>query len=291
MRCLALVAITACGDNLAQRSGDETLVFTVGGIERSVMVHVPVTRPYRAPLVFDLHGSGGTAVGQQQFSGLDPLADREGFIVAYGEAAIPLGGGHQWHLPGQPLLDGPEPIDGPDDVAYIAAAIEEIDDEFWVDRDRVFATGFSGGARMASQLACDLEAIVAVAPIGGVRFPGPCLSRAVSVIAFHGLLDASNPFGGNGNPYWTYSVPVAMAGWGDQEGCAAPVVSSVAPTAELTDYPSCAGDAIVQLYTLAGEGHELPRAIDAHQLAWDVFRTRSRARDRRAQDRPRSPSR
>lgn len=291
MRCLALIAVTACGDNVAQRSGDETLVFTVGGIERSVIVHAPPTRPYRAALVFDLHGSGGTAEGQRQFSQLDPLADREGFIIAYGEAAIPLGGGHQWHLPGQPLLDGPEPIDGPDDVAYIAAAIEEIDDRFWIDPDRVYATGFSGGARMSSQLACDLEAIVAVAPIGGVRFPGPCLARSVSVIAFHGLLDASNPFGGNGNPYWTYSVPEAMAGWRAHDACGEPVVSSVAPTAELTDYTSCAGDSLVQLYTLAGEGHELPRAVDAHELMWDAFRTRSRARDHTARDRPRSRAR
>ena len=70
MRCLALIAVAACGDDLVQRSGDETLVFVVGGIERSVIVHAPETRPYRAPLVFDLHGSGGTAAGQQQFSGL-----------------------------------------------------------------------------------------------------------------------------------------------------------------------------------------------------------------------------
>jgi polyhydroxybutyrate depolymerase len=273
---IAAIAAAACGDNVARTPGDETLTFPSGGIERHVIVHVPAALPQRAALVFDLHGSGGTAAGQQQFSGLDRLADEVGFLAAYAEAAIPLGGGHQWHLPGQPLLDGPEPADAPDDVAYIAEAIRVIDERFTVDLDRVYGTGFSGGARMVSQLGCDLPQIVAVAPIAGVRFPGPCRNQGVSVIAFHGTADASNPYDGNGNPYWTYSVPVAMQGWAAHDGCAeAAAISRPAPAAQLSSFTGCRGDALVQLYTLEGEGHWLPQAVDAHALMWDAFRMRS----------------
>jgi polyhydroxybutyrate depolymerase len=271
------IAAAGCGDNAARASGDEELVFTMGGLDRRVIVHAPPGRPLRAPLVFDLHGSGGTAAGHQQFSGLDPLADVAGFIAAYGEGAIPLGGGHQWHLPGQPLLDGPEPADAPDDVAYLGEAVRVINERFAVDLDRVYATGFSGGARMASQLGCDLVGIVGIAPIGGVRFPGPCQNPGVTVIAFHGTVDASNPYGGNGAPYWTYGVPEAMRGWAEHGGCTEIAsLSRPAPTAELSSFPGCAGDALVQLYTLEGEGHVLPQAVDAHALMWEAFRERSR---------------
>jgi poly(3-hydroxybutyrate) depolymerase len=119
--------------------------------------------------------------------------------------------------------------------------------------------------------------IAAIAPIGGVRFPGPCRNPGVGVIAFHGTEDASNPYGGNGAPYWTYGVPEAMRGWAAHHGCAeAPSTSRPAPAAELSTFTGCAGGARVELYTLEGEGHVLPQAVDAHALMWEAFSARAR---------------
>ena len=185
---LALGAILACGaaacgdDRAAPAPRDEVLTFTFDGVERTVLVHAPAGGKELA-LVLDLHPSGGTAASQREATKLRALADREGFAVAYPQAAIAHDGGYQWHVPGSPLVGGqPEPA-GPDDVAFIAEAIERIDRALGgrVDRARIFATGFSGGARMSSSLGCALPQLRAIAPIGGVRAPEPCPRAGLSV--------------------------------------------------------------------------------------------------------------
>ena len=60
-----------------------------------------------------------------------------------------------------------------DDVQFLSHAIDVAGSVVCVDTKRVYATGVSGGGRMASQLACDLpDRIAAIAPISGVRSPG-----------------------------------------------------------------------------------------------------------------------
>jgi polyhydroxybutyrate depolymerase len=138
----------------------------------------------------------------------------------------------------------------------------------------------SGGARMASQLGCDLSTtIAAVAPVAGLRFPAPCNgTRAVPVISFHGTADTVNPYDGGGQAYWTYSVPSAAQQWAAHDGCGdTPAVSQPADGVELTSYGDCAGAAAVALYTVAGAGHEWPGApqqtpaINASHVMWTFF--------------------
>jgi polyhydroxybutyrate depolymerase len=262
-----------------------TLAVVAGGMARVVVVHAPgaaspgADRP--RPLVLNLHGSGGTAAEQEASCGMDPLADAEGFIVAYPQGAIPLGSGFAWNVPGQPLLGGqPVPAGSPDDAAFAAAAIVAIEQAYPVDPRRVFATGMSGGARMASQLGCDLSALVAaVAPVAGLRFPAPCnATRPVAVVAFHGTADTVNPYDGNGQAYWTYSVPSAEQQWAVHDGCGpSPATSQAAPTVAVTTYSGCTGGAAVSLYTIDGAGHEWPgaagqsAAIDASAAMWAFF--------------------
>lgn len=269
MRLACVIALTACSRHAPPV--DETLTFTVDGLERTVIVHAPGNLG-EAALVFDLHGSGALAANQQAASGMAELADRERFVIAYPQAGIPFGSGFQWHLPGEPLVGGGSDPGAPDDVAFIAQAIRAIDAQVRIDHRRIYATGLSGGARMASQLGCDLPAIAAIAPVAGVRFPDHC-AHAASVIAFHGTADETNPYDGNGSPYWTYSVPVAMQRWAANDGCdASPTIQSAAP-ATVATYEHCRGGALVQLHTLDGAGHDFPHGIDWRQLAWDAFRS------------------
>jgi hypothetical protein len=57
--------------------------------------------------------------------------------------------------------------------------------------NRIYAIGFSSGARMSSRLACDLsDRMAAIGPVGGLRYPEDCApTRPVPVIAFHGKRD------------------------------------------------------------------------------------------------------
>src|SRR5207244_936700 len=76
-------------------------------IPRHLIVHLPggsAAKP-RA-LVLNLHGSGGNGAQQQASIGMDPIAEANQFVVAYPDAAIALGGGFAWNVPGQPLLGG-----------------------------------------------------------------------------------------------------------------------------------------------------------------------------------------
>ena len=201
---------SGCGHTAAP--GSVTYSLQSGGHTREVIVHVPVnySGKTKVPLVLNLHGSESNAQAQEVFSGMDATSDADGFIVAYPQALIPAAGGYDWNIPGVPLLGGQNPpANAANDVTFLTGLVRSLEARYCVSTSRVYATGMSGGGRMASQLACDAsQTFAAVAPVAGLRFPSPCPAvRPVPVIAFHGTADAVDPFEGNGQAYWTYSVP------------------------------------------------------------------------------------
>jgi polyhydroxybutyrate depolymerase len=249
---------TACGS--APQSG--TLTIRAGGRNRTVIVHLPsgFAPGARVPLVLNLHGSGSTALQQREFSGMSKTSNAYGFVVAYPQGAIAQGSGFDWNVPGQPLVGGRRvPAGSPDDVAFLKELIGDLERTDCADPHHIYATGFSGGARMASQLGCDLAGTVAaIAPVSGLRFPSPChATRAVSVLAFHGREDPVDPYAGHGQPYWTYGVQEAAMRWAAHDGCSASPLESHGSSDELTRWAGCKGGSAVELYTLT-EGHEWP---------------------------------
>ncbi len=264
---------------------------TVGG--RPVIVHLPAgatgTKPL--PLVLNLHGSASDAAQQELFTGMDATADADGFVVAYPQGAIPLATGFAWNVPGQPLASGAAvPKSAASDVTYLKSLVTNLESRYCIDASRVYATGFSGGARMASQAACDLsETFAAVAPVSGLRFPSPCPSkRPVPVLAIHGTADPVDPYDGHGLAYWTYSVPVAESRWAAHDGCTGKPDVGGATGFTVTGYPKCKDGSGVELFTVDGEGHEWPggptmpprilkelgpqsQAIDANAVIWRFF--------------------
>ena len=271
-----------------------TLTLSIGGHSRTVIVHLPKGYGGKTavPLVLNMHGSGSTAAEQELFTGMDATADADGFIVAYPQALIPDGSGFDWNVPGQPLIGGRAvPSGAPDDVAFLTSLVGALEGRYCIAATRVYATGFSGGARMASQLACDSSNVfAAVAPVSGLRRPTPCpTSRAVPVLSFHGVADPVDPYNGHGQKYWSYSVPQAAQYWASQDGCSAKAASSKPDKGvTLTTYSGCHAGAVVELYSIAGEGHEWPdgptlppeltsllgpqsNAIDADAVMWQFF--------------------
>ena len=97
------------------------------------------------------------------------------------------------------------------------------------------------------------------------------------------------PYNGEGQAYWTYSVPVAAQRWAAHDGCAAsPVFTDQPAGAQCTEFTGCEGGAEVILCTLTGEGHEWPggpalplrdtdvlgpqtNAVDANATMWQFF--------------------
>lgn len=285
-------AATASG--CSSPGSSTTLSLKVNGFTRTVIVHVPKGSSDNTPLalVLNMHGSGSTALEQEIFSGMNVTSNEDDFIVAYPQALIPDGTGFDWNVPGVPLIgDRPVPAHAANDVKFLTSLVGILEHDYCVNPKEVYATGFSGGAREASQLACDESSIfAAVAPVSGLRRPSPCpTTRAVPVISFHGSADPVDPFDGNGQAYWTYSVATAAKYWAEQDHCSLTSRTS-SPTSgvTLTSYGACANGAEVELYKIHGEGHEWPggptmpssitallgpqsNAVNASALMWAFF--------------------
>jgi len=293
-RAVAVSPSPGCTPGASPGPGSTTLTPTIQGTVRTAIVHVPTGDATTTPvaLVVNMHGSRSTAVQQEILSGMDATADADTFIVVYPQADIQAGNGFEWNVPGQPLFGGAAvPAGSADDVSFVEHLVTSLEQRYCIDQRRVFATGFSGGARMASQLGCDASAtFAAVAPVSGLRLPAPCPStRAVPVVAFHGTSDPVDPYIGNGQQYWTYSVPVAAGRWAAHDDCSrSPANAQPATGVALTTYARCSDGSEVQLYSIVGEGHEwpggptLPRsitralgpqssAISANDVMWAFF--------------------
>ena len=242
---------------------------TSSGRTRTYRLFVPpgAAGGARLPLVLDLHGSGGNAIDRAKASGFEALAAREGFAVATLQAEDA-----RWNVP--------VTSNRADDVQYVADVINHIAARTCIDPARVHATGFSGGGRMSSLLGCRLnDRIAAIAPVGGLRWTGPCPGRAVPVLTVHGLADMTNPYEGHGDrgAEWVESVPEALAGWATHNRCH-PKLAQEDPPGPLHTirYAGCAGGAEVRLIRIDGLGHIWPRTeIDATAAIWQFFKALS----------------
>ena len=292
--------------------GWETVTVHSGSADRKMRVYVPASAAGRSglPLVFDLHGSGGNGERQALHSGLAAQADRHGFLVANPDGGIadPASPADRfyWNIPGVPLIGTLQtPANAPDDVQFFRAAIQQMEQSGCADPHGVYVTGFSGGARMASWLACQLaDRIAAVAPVAGLRAgvprageprtpdPSTCTpSRAVPIITFHGVHDPTNPFAGDGGPRWGYSVPAALERWASLDACQkTPSEKMLSTHVTEVSYVGCRGGAELILYRTDapldhGGGHVWPHPtsaasqstaeevdqLDASELIWEFF--------------------
>lgn len=292
----------------ARMTYDRTI--KVGGLQRNYKAHVPPGHDGRTPmaLVIVFHGGVGTAYSAEMQSEMSSTADKAGFVVAYpeglGKAGMPnvaksWNGGQCCPPASERKID---------DVAFIAAMIDDLAERVKIDRKRVYATGLSNGAIMSYRLACDLsEQIAAIAPIGGPDATTTCNpSRPVSVIHFHGTTDPCSPFkGGPGGGcaaralgltpkplFDTPSIPDIVQTWAKRIG--APPrgrVSLKKGAVTCTAYGPGREGAEVALCAIEGGGHTWPGGVDklseslvgtvnrdisANEVMWDFFRKHAR---------------
>jgi polyhydroxybutyrate depolymerase len=283
------VSAAACESTASP--GDQTIV--VDGA--SVPLYLPAgygARP--VPLVLDLHGSSSSGLQAMAGDGIRAVADANGFAVLAPNGAVPFNpapgfSGWAWNIPGVPLVGTTvyPPAGTRDDIAFVEHAIDAAADVACIDSRRVYATGVSGGGRMASQLACDLaDRIAAIAPISGVRFPlasdTPPHSvdcdpaRPVPVMAIHGAWDPVNVLADTpppeastlpaaiGTPLagssWSYSAETAIVRWASSNGCRTehPKVTAVTANIDEIAYRGCHRNADVVLFKVKNSGHMSP---------------------------------
>jgi len=251
----ASAAAKVCRAGKPHAAGTTAYRLESGGVTREYLLYVPARYDgrVRLPVIFDFHGSGSNPEEELQVSGMAAAAERHGFLVLLPVAAVRFRlGGHTWNVP---------PVEGmPDDVRFADDALRHAAGRVCVDDDRVYAAGFSGGARLASELACALPGrIAALGAVGGLRAPRRCDRGIVPVVAFHGTADPVNPYAGGGPGYWGYGVDAAVHAWAAQNRCAPePTATRVSDSVLEVAHAGCEARAEVVLYRIAGGGHTWP---------------------------------
>jgi polyhydroxybutyrate depolymerase len=135
---------------------------TVDGIERTYILHIPKlldnTKP--APLVFALHGGGGTAKKMNALTGFNKVSDDYGFILCY-----PQGIDKHWNDGREVNISHVNGIEV-NDVKFFSLLIDTLLAKYNIDSSRIYSCGISNGGMMSFRLGCELNnKIAAIAPV------------------------------------------------------------------------------------------------------------------------------
>jgi polyhydroxybutyrate depolymerase len=248
------------------------------------------------PLVFDLHGYGESIEIHRSMSNMIAKGEERWFVVVTPQADDPV-----------PRWDA---TIGSADTTFLTAVLDHVVATHCIDLARVYVTGLSNGAFMASVMACQIpDRIAAIAPVAGLQDPAGCeIDDPVPVIAFHGTADTFVSYDGGlgasvadlptddggtigtgivggGGP----TVEEIAAAWAVRNGCAAeaPLVEAVSAEVDRLGYVHCPSNGQVDLYRVNGGGHAWPGSafsqsiepiighttmtIDATDLIWQFF--------------------
>lgn len=250
------------------------------GMDRRFIVHVPTRYDHQTatPVVFAFHGYSNTPQQQEQWSMMSAKAEEAGFILVY-----PYGSGFPagWNG-GDCCLTGLTP---PDDVAFVGAMIDWLEQELCIDPSRIYATGFSNGGFFSHRLACELsDRIAAVGSVAGMMGIDDCSpGRPMPVLQLHGTADPVVPYDGS-LVLGFRSVEETIAGWIERDGCGSePVLTYDQGEVTCMSHEDCEAGVEVELCTVEGGGHTWPGGADilgagpttqdivANDYLWEFF--------------------
>lgn len=291
-------------------AGEQTWTLTVDGVSRTALVYVPQSalqsRTPRGglPLLVALHGSNDTPDLLVDIAELEASAEKQAAVLVAPQGSVPGAseGTWAWNVPGVTAA----PAGTPDDVRFLQELVAAAVPRYCGDDSQVFATGYSGGGRMISAVACQAPGVFdAIAPVVGLRAgvpvqqadgtwvpdPATCSPRrGTPVITFTGTADPINPSGGGGAAYWQYGAQAAVDGWVDINRCRVTRERTVAPTVTRTSHTACRARADVVSYVVEGAGHTwfggdeamltayasvlgpFSDAVNANDAMWEFFR-------------------
>lgn len=263
-----LVAVSAMLAAVPAKAKDLYGEIFVDGIARTYTVFVPGSARARGgsvPVVIVLHGGHGDGQRVRRVLGLDPVAEREGFVAVYPDS---LGAG--WN-------DGRRfRRHRANDVEFLVRLKRSLTRRGLADPDRVFVAGASNGGMMAQRLACDVpEAFAGFAAIAAnmpVRLIDRCApGRPVPMMIINGTEDRIVPYEGGGVGFRgrrgrVVSTFETVEFWRANNRCRGRPGRRMLPDRDPDDYSrvvmfystDCARGAAVILLRVEGGGHRVP---------------------------------
>jgi polyhydroxybutyrate depolymerase len=298
MRRFLLGAIVLVLLPAAASANTEVRRISVNGEQRSYRLFLPpslTTAP--VALVIGLHGAVQSAAEFESDFGMNRIARREKFAIAY-----PEGINRVWDDARPPVMRLGYIVQPGDDVPFITALVRQLVREGIADPSRIYLAGLSMGGFMAARLACErAELFTAIAMMAATvpeQYRKTCKPRrTLPGLMMHGTYDTIIPW---------FGVPMAGVGimsandtaqfFADLAGCMAyadsrqPSLDRSKPI-EIRRWSICRDSASVMLYTIPGGGHlppsvqpgrgdtfvslflsERSHAIDAADEIWKFFR-------------------
>jgi polyhydroxybutyrate depolymerase len=197
----------------------------------------------------------------------------------------------------------------PDDVAYIAALLDDVADRLPIDPRRIFVVGMSNGAAMAGRLACELaDRIAAAAQMAGTAgvdvLAGCRPARPVAMLDIHGSADRVAPYEGGSRRGLAgrlmlrrgVAASVSVDAWAEfwvaaNGASTAAAVSELPPDTTIRTWRGRTPASDVVFYRVEGAGHAWPgsrftvpaflfgrtsRTFDATRVCWEFFATHGR---------------
>ena len=246
------------------------------GLTREYSIYVPASYDGTTnfPLVFNLHGGGGTNSVWQAASDMRPIADTADFILVYPQARPDPSDGNSFNW--IPKVPGTF-----DDVPFFSSLIDTIASNYQIDQNKIYACGYSLGGDMTFELGCKLNnRIAAIAPVARTMQANPnsfCSPvHPTGVLTILGTDDLTSPYNGivfGGIEYYI-SAAATHSYWATYNLCnPTAIMSTVSSSVERYTWSTAAGCAYVEELKVIGGGHDWPGSfgnmtIDANSEIW-----------------------
>ncbi len=222
--------------------------YSLDGSEWTYLLRIPngldVTQP--AAVVIVIHGLGEKPQTMYKV-GFSSVSDEHKFILVYPDL--------KRHS-----------------IDFIRAILADLSTKVNIDPNRIYATGFSLGGKLAYDLACEMsDTFAAIAPMSGtVHCETGQPENAISVIHMHGTGDWVVPPDGS-KLSWPAAEEV-IASWVEFNDCPSSPQEEKKDGITHTKYDPCKDGSAVELYMIDGMGHKPPTSeLPAAQIIWDFF--------------------
>ena len=229
-----LTLFFSCSKNKDQLS----FVFEHDGIAREYMLYIPSTIKPQAPLIFVLHGLGSTNSHIRDYSQMDLVADKNGFVVCYPQGTgstkntIHTKKGSSFWNVGYEIHKN-EVVD---DVSFLTSLAIYLQQEYDLDPEKTFCTGMSNGGDMSYLLGCQApEVFKAIASITGCMMEWiykSCDNNSpIPVFQIHGTRDNITYYDGditNRDRWGAYlGVESTIQFWVDHNMCSKSIIDTI----------------------------------------------------------------
>ena len=251
--------------------------FEFEGWDRCWLTYFPenVNLSSKSPVIFELHGWAASSFEMRNYTSITSLADEVGAIVIHPEGlAIPNSGafGENQESWNSGVCCGDAKAQDINDSGFLIKLINNITQEYPVDENRIYFTGWSNGCQMSQRMALEASHLIAAVACtsGYLGFTDDSQYSPIPIMEMHGVLDEIAQYTNSGRLTFfeedARTIEAIQNGavenlydWAAFNNCDGPIADSNDPNAvySIQRFTSCENNTEVALFTSYSGGHNL----------------------------------